>query len=82
MKLKLWQFKPIDATDEELEETTQGEASREQTRQEGSQLGAKPREVYLAEIASKPKPWIAEGISRRTWERRLKARCRKVWFQQ
>src|SRR6185369_11642296 len=27
----------------------------------------------LAELASRPKPWMAEGISRRTWERRRKA---------
>ena len=29
-------------------------------------------------MASKPKPWIAEGISRRTWERRLKTMSQGV----
>jgi hypothetical protein len=72
VKLKLWQFKPIDATDEELE--AQRKARRlENKRAKRRAKGVRPREVYLAELASKPKPWIAEGISRRTWERRHKA---------
>ena len=72
VKLKLWQFKPIDVTDEELE--AQRKARRlENKRAKRRAKGVRPREVYLAELASKPKPWIAEGISRRTWERRRKA---------
>ena len=70
VKLKLWQFKPIDATDEELEE--QRKARRAEARRaKRIASGVKPREVYLAEMASKPKPWIAAGVSRRTWHRRV-----------
>ena len=77
VKLKLWQFKPIDATDEQLE--AQRKARRRENRRAKLRAnGVRPREVYLAEMASKPKPWIAEGISRRTWERRLKAMSQGV----
>ena len=77
VKLKLWQFKPIDATDDELE--AQRKARRRENRRAKRRAhNVKPREVYLAEMASKPKPWIAEGISRRTWERRLKAMSQGV----
>ena len=51
---------------------------RENRRAKRRAHNVKPREVYLAEMASKPKPWIAEGISRRTWERRLKAMSQGV----
>jgi hypothetical protein len=33
-----------------------------------------PRNVYLAESLSRTRPWEAEGISRRTWERRRRAK--------
>jgi hypothetical protein len=42
------------------------EAKREQRRKHGT----KPRAEYLATSAERTKPWIAEGISRRTWYRR------------
>src|SRR5262249_449812 len=32
--------------------------------------GVRTREAYLAKMASRPKPWIAEGISHSTWKRR------------
>ena len=32
-------------------------------------LGVKPRQQYLAESRAQAKPWLAEGISRRTWYR-------------
>jgi hypothetical protein len=34
--------------------------------------GAKPRAQYLASVAKPEQPWIAQGISRRTWYRRRK----------
>ena len=34
--------------------------------------GMKPRAVYLENSMSRTKPWEAEGICRRTWERRQK----------
>jgi hypothetical protein len=36
--------------------------------------GMKPRAVYLENSLSRTKPWEAEGICRRTWERRQKRR--------
>ena len=49
---------------------------REKNRKEGERYrrknGAKPREQSL----SRTKPWEAEGISRRTWERRRDANLR------
>src|SRR5215813_7697353 len=36
--------------------------------------GIRTKESYLAELASRPKPWVAEGISQRTWQRRQKKR--------
>jgi hypothetical protein len=75
--LKLWPFTPIDATAEDLE------LHRKARRQENKRAkrranGVKPRNVYLAELASKPKPLIAEGVSRRTWERRRKSMSQGV----
>jgi hypothetical protein len=70
-RLKLWQFKPIDATDEQLEEERKARR-RENRRTKRRVDGAKPREAYLAEMTSKPKPWIALGISRATYYRRVR----------
>lgn len=42
--------------------------------------GRKTRAEYLANALSSRRPWVAEGISRRTWERRraaARAPCRK-----
>jgi hypothetical protein len=36
--------------------------------------GMKPRAVYLENSLSRTRPWEAEGICRRTWERRQKRR--------
>jgi hypothetical protein len=38
------------------------------------QRGVRPRSEYLRKSLSQTKPWEAEGISRRTWERRREAR--------
>lgn len=45
---------------------------RERVRQEAKRraAGALPRQEYEARSKQKAKPWIAEGISRRTWYRR------------
>ena len=64
-RLKLWPFKPIDATDEEL--ATQCRARRNERRR--AKRG-RPRAEYLASCLSFTKPWVAEGVSRRTWFRR------------
>jgi hypothetical protein len=38
--------------------------------------GMKPRAVYLENSLSQTKPWQAEGVCRRTWERRQKRRLK------
>lgn len=37
--------------------------------------GAQTREEYIANSLTTQRPWAAEGISRRTWERRREGRC-------
>jgi hypothetical protein len=67
-ELKLWPFKPADKTDEELAELTK--ARRNQRRRERS--GSRSRATYLAELKSKPKPWVTQGISRAAYYRKRK----------
>jgi hypothetical protein len=69
--LKLWPFRPIDKTEEEIAEQAKAR-ERERRAHKRRERGVRAREAYLAELASRPQPWIAEGISRRTWERRRK----------
>jgi hypothetical protein len=68
----LWQILPCDMTDEELA-AFRTNKRRKQLEKRRRDKGIKSRAEYLAEIA-KPKPWEAEGIHRRTWERRNAAR--------
>jgi hypothetical protein len=63
---------PVDATAEQLVEQAKLR-DRERRARKRRERGIRTREAYLAKLASKPKPWIAEGVSRRTWERRRKA---------
>jgi hypothetical protein len=69
--LKLWPFKPIDRTDEELAELKR-ERERARRERKRRQRGMRTREAYLADLASKSKPWIAEGISRTAYYRKRK----------
>ena len=75
--LKLWQFKPIDKTDEELAEQRRLK-SRERRKAAREKLGRPSRDVYLAKFESKQRPWEALGIHRRTWERRRAARSAAI----
>jgi len=68
-KLKLWPVLPIDKTKEEIAEQAKVRERGRRARKR-REKGVQTREAYLAELASRPQPWIAEGISRRTWERR------------
>jgi hypothetical protein len=70
-ELKLRPFLPIDKTEEEIAEQAKAR-ERERRARKRREKGVRTREAYFAELASRPKPWIAEGISRRTWERRRK----------
>jgi hypothetical protein len=71
--LRLWTMLPIDMTDEQLVEQRNAK-SRARRAAKRRQSGVRTRERYLAELNSKPKPWVVEGIHRRTWERRRAAK--------
>jgi len=64
-QLKLWQFKPIDMTDEQLKEQR-----RRKNNERRRAKRSRARSEYLASCLTATKPWEAEGIHRRTWERR------------
>jgi hypothetical protein len=53
--------------------TRRQKRDRLRTEKKRRAAGAVPRAVYEANSLSKTEPWKAEGISRRTWERRRKA---------
>ena len=64
---------PCDMTDEELAERRKARKQYLQwlRRRNG---GSTTRPDYLANSLSRTKPWEAEGVSRRTWERRRQRR--------
>jgi hypothetical protein len=64
-QLKIKTIKPVDMTDDELDEQRRAKA-RARERRRRQERGAKPRAQSLSRI----KPWLAEGLSRRTWYRR------------
>ena len=68
-RLKLWRIRPVDMTAEQLAEQTE-ERERIRRAAQRRKKGIRTKEAYLAELADRPKPWLTEGISRRTWERR------------
>ena len=63
--LKLWPIKPFDATDEELEAQRRARQNERRRQKRG-----RTQAEYLASCLSATKPWEAEGMCRRTWERR------------
>ena len=65
--LKVWRIKPVDMTAEDLAEQRK---AKDRERKRLKRAGAKPRHLYEADSLSSRKPWLVEGISRRTWERR------------
>ena len=69
--LRLWPFLPIDATAEELAEQAKLR-DRERRARKRREKGVRTREVYLAEFKIKPRPWIAEGLSRAAYYRKLR----------
>jgi hypothetical protein len=56
-------------TDEELAEQRKAK-SRERRSKLRREKGIRTRADYLAQLWGRPRPWEAEGIHRRTWERR------------
>ena len=71
--LKLWRFLPIDKTEDELAEHRAAKRRAKATTRRRAK-GVRSREDYLASLPSRQRPWEAEGISRRTWERRRSKR--------
>jgi hypothetical protein len=72
-RLKLWPIKPVDATAEDLVEQRKARR-REQDRARRRKRGQQSRADYLSRFGkslAKLKPWEIEGVSRRTWFRRL-----------
>ena len=69
--LKLWPFLPIDKTEEELAEQAKAR-ERERRARKRREKGVRTRQAYLVELASKPKPWVAQGISRAAYYRKRK----------
>ena len=68
--LRLWTIAPIDMTDEQLAEHRKAKR-RNWKRAARLRVGRKTRQEYLAcNTISRDRPWLALGISRRTWYRR------------
>jgi hypothetical protein len=63
---------PIDETRAERR-SFQRQSDRERKQRERRAKGVTPRAEWEAKSLSRTKPWLALGISRRTWERRRKA---------
>jgi hypothetical protein len=63
---------PIDETRAERK-SLQRQSNRERKERERRAKGVVARQEYEAASLSRTKPWLALGISRRTWERRRKA---------
>lgn len=69
-ELKLRTIGAIDQTKAERTAIAK-QRHRDRMRTRRRAKGAKPRAEYEANSASRTKPWIAAGMSRRTWYRRL-----------
>jgi hypothetical protein len=67
-RLKLKTIKPFDVTDKQLKELRKAKHRARMKRKRGRT----PRVDYLANALTRQKPWEAEGIGRRQWERRRK----------
>jgi hypothetical protein len=77
-RLCLWQIRAIDLDANQLEER-ELKKDRERKRKHRRAKGVKPRAEYEAASLSRSKPWLAMGVSRRTWERyRAKGKLTQV----
>lgn len=70
-RLKITTIAPYDLSPKQLSEQSK-ERAKLAKRIARRLKGVKPREQYIEEIQAMPKPWIANGISRATYFRRLK----------
>ena len=71
-RLRLRTVRPFDMTDKQLAEQRKQNDRASATRRRRKR-GVISRSAYLAKCKSKPKPWVAQGISRRTWFYRRKS---------
>ena len=76
-KYGLWSILPIDMTDEQLAEQRKAK-DRQRKAKRRQQRGIRTRVEYLAELATRPRPWEDEGISRRAWQKRQRKLVREV----
>ena len=74
-RLRLRTIAPMDMTLEERRDFSRI-LSNGRRRAKRTRSGMKTRAEYEANSLSKTKPWVAEGISRRTWYRRQKENSR------
>jgi hypothetical protein len=68
-RLNIRTISAIDKTDAELTAASKARKIQAQLSRRRTQ-GVKPRKLYEGQSAAIAKPWLAEGISRRTWYRR------------
>jgi hypothetical protein len=82
--LRLWTIRPVDMTDAEIERWRKDKRNqRDKARRR--KAGKQSRITRLATALTKLQPWKAEGICRRTWERRrqrLSQPCRSHTYKQ
>jgi hypothetical protein len=69
-QLCLWPIKPIDKTDDELAEQRRLKNNARRRAKRG-----RTRAEYLAASVERAQPWIAEGMSRRSWYRKRGTGC-------
>jgi len=79
-RLKVWQIGAVDMP-ADIRATRRKRRDAERKWRQYRAEGRKTREQYVAEALSNSRPWEAEGISRRTWERRRR-RVATVWADQ
>jgi len=70
-RLRLWRIKPMDVDDQQLAQQAKEREGARRAMQRRKK-GIRTKEAYLAELAARPKPWEAEGISQRQWQRRCR----------
>jgi hypothetical protein len=70
--LKVWRIAPVNLDGELIsaEYLAEQRKAKDRERKWRKRGTSRRRDVYEAESLSSRKPWLADGISRRTWERR------------
>jgi hypothetical protein len=66
-RLRLWLIAAVDVNPDEIRKAKRKERQRLYRQRVARKAGVRSRRAYLSASVSKQKPWVAEGISRRTW---------------